>query len=88
MRLHVKRLVEWKGNEKYGCIQFRKIATWYTRALRLPKRVQQKLVMLSDLGEFEEIVAPHAEAGPPEGWSEYDTQQAQVAVPAGPMSHW
>jgi tRNA-dihydrouridine synthase B len=88
MRLHVRRLVEWKGNERYGCIQFRKIATWYTRALKLPKRVQQRLVMLSDLAEFEEIVAPFAESGAPAGWSEWDTQQAQVAVPAGPVSHW
>ena len=57
MRLHLRRLVEWKGNEKYGCVQFRKVATWYTRALRLPKRVQQKLVMLSTLAEFEDVIA-------------------------------
>ncbi len=88
MRLHLRRLVEWKGSEQYGCIQFRKIATWYTRALKLPKRVQQRLVMLANLTEFEEIVAPFADAGPPEGWSEWDTQQAHVAVPAGPISHW
>ena len=88
MRLHLRRLVEWKGNEQYGCIQFRKIATWYTRALRLPRRVQQRLVMLSNLREFEEIIAPYADSAVPEGWSEYDAQQAQVAVPAGPISHW
>jgi nifR3 family TIM-barrel protein len=88
MRLHLRRLVEWKGEEKYGCIHFRKVATWYTRALRLPKRVQQRLVMLSNLREFEDVIAPFAEAGPPDGWSEWDTQQAHVAVPAGPISHW
>ncbi|HJZ58713.1 MAG TPA: tRNA dihydrouridine synthase DusB [Gemmataceae bacterium] len=88
MRLHLRRLVEWKGQEKYGCIQFRKVATWYTRALRLPKRVQQKLVMLSNLREFEEIITPFAEGGSPDGWTEYDAQQAEVAVPAGPISHW
>ena len=88
MRLHLRRLVDWKGDEKYGCVQFRKIVTWYTRALRLPKRVQQKLVMLSNLREFEDVIAPFAEAGPPAGWSEYDAQQADVAVPAGPISHW
>jgi nifR3 family TIM-barrel protein len=88
MRLHVRRLVAWKGNEKYGCIQFRKIATWYTRALRLPKRVQQKLVLLSNLAEFEEIMAPFAEGPVPAGWTEYDAQQAHVAVPDGPIAHW
>jgi nifR3 family TIM-barrel protein len=88
MRLHLRRLVGWKGNEKYGCIQFRKVATWYTRALRLPKRVQQQLVMLANLTQFEEVIAPFAEAGPPPGWTEWDTQHAHVAVPAGPISHW
>jgi nifR3 family TIM-barrel protein len=87
MRLHLRRLVEWKGSEQYGCIQFRKVATWYTRALRLPKRVQQRLVMLSNLREFEDVVAPFAD-DPPPGWTEWDTHQAHVAVPAGPISHW
>jgi nifR3 family TIM-barrel protein len=88
MRLHVRRLVEWKGNERAGCVHFRKIATWYTKALRLPRKVQARLVMLSSLAEFEEIVGPFAEGPAPEGWSEYDAQQAQVAVPAGPIAHW
>ncbi|MDB5308940.1 MAG: dusC 1 [Gemmataceae bacterium] len=88
MRLHLRRLVEWKGDEKYGCVQFRKVATWYTRALRLPKRVQQALVMLSNLRQFEDVIAPFADGGAPADWGEWDTQQAQVAVPAGPISHW
>ena len=88
MRLHLRRLVEWKGNEKYGCVQFRKVATWYTKALKLPKRVQQNFVMLGTLQQFEDAIAPYAEAGPPIGWSDWDTQQAQVAVPAGPIAHW
>jgi tRNA-dihydrouridine synthase B len=87
MRLHLRRLVEWKGSEQYGCIQFRKVATWYTRALRLPKRVQQRLVLLSNLREFEDVVAPFADEPPP-GWTEYDAHSAHVAVPAGPISHW
>ena len=88
MRLHVQRLVEWKGSERNGCVHFRKIATWYTKALRLPKKVQARLTMLSNLAEFEEIIAPFAEGPVPEGWSEYDAQQAHVAVPAGPIAHW
>ncbi len=88
MRLHLRRLVQWKRNEKYGCVQFRKVATWYTRALRLPKHVQQSLVMLGNLQEFEDLIAPFAAEGPPEGWGEYDAQRAEIAVPAGPISHW
>jgi nifR3 family TIM-barrel protein len=88
MRRHVVRLVEWKGSEKYGCVHFRKIATWYTKALRLPKKAQARLVMLSGLAEFDDILAPFAAGPPPTGWTEYDAQQAQVAVPAGPIAHW
>jgi hypothetical protein len=81
-------LVEWKGNERNGCVHFRKVATWYTKALRFPKKVQQRLVMLSNFNEFEEIVTPFAEGPVPAGWSEYDAQQAHIAVPAGPIAHW
>ncbi len=88
MRLHLRRLIEWKGDEKFGCVHFRKVATWYTRALRLPKRVQQTFVMLGSLKQFEDAIAPFAEAGPPPGWSDWDTQHAHVAVPAGPIAHW
>jgi tRNA-dihydrouridine synthase B len=88
MRLHLRRLVEWKGVEKYGCIQFRKVATWYTKALRLPKAVQQRLVMLDKLSEFEALIAPFEDRGPPPGWTEWDVHQSHVAVPAGPVSHW
>src|SRR4051794_14416172 len=88
MRLHLRRLVAWRGGEDRGCVHFRKVATWYTKALRLPKKVQQRLVMLSNLSEFEEIIAPFAEGEAPAGWGEWDAQQAHVAVPAGPISHW
>jgi nifR3 family TIM-barrel protein len=87
MRLHLRRLVSWRGTEDRGCVHFRKVATWYTKALRFPKKVQQRLVMLKNLTEFEEIIAPFAECVP-EGWSDWDTQQAHVAVPAGPIAHW
>ncbi|MCS7021839.1 MAG: tRNA dihydrouridine synthase DusB [Gemmataceae bacterium] len=88
MRLHLRRLVEWKGDEKYGCIQFRKVATWYCKALRLPKKVQQRLVMLSNLREFEEIIGPYVELGPPPGWTEHEAMGTPVPVPAGPISYW
>lgn len=87
LELHVRRLCEWRG-EKFGCISFRKIATWYTRALRAPKRLQQRLVMLESLTQLEGVLRELREQGPPSGWGEWDAQQAEVAVPAGPISHW
>jgi hypothetical protein len=50
--------------------------------------VQARLVMLSNLAEFEDVIAPFADGPAPEGWTEYDAQQAHVAVPAGPIAHW
>ncbi len=88
MRLHLRRLIEWKGSEQYGCIHFRKVASWYCKALRLPKAVRVRLAMLSRLEEFEELIAPYAEQGPPPGWNEQEVQAAAVPVPAGPVSHW
>ncbi|MDY3563237.1 tRNA dihydrouridine synthase DusB [Gemmata sp. JC673] len=88
MRLHLKRLVDWRGSERNGCVHFRKVATWYTKALRFPKKVQQRLVMLSTLAEFEELIAPFSGGHAPDGWTEYDAQQAHIAVPAGPIAHW
>ena len=88
MWLHLRRLVEWRGGEKHGCVQFRKVATWYARALKFPKAVQAELVMLADLRQFEAVIAPFADAGPPPGWTEWDTRAAPVAVPAGPIAHW
>jgi nifR3 family TIM-barrel protein len=88
MRLHLERLIAWRGGEKFGCVMFRKVATWYTKALRLPKKVQQRFVMLNDLREFDDIIAPYLDDGPPPGWGEWDVQQSQVAVPAGPNAHW
>lgn len=88
MRLHLMRLIEWKREEKYGCVQFRKVATWYTKALRLPKKVQQTMVMLGSVKQFDDALAPFVESGPPPGCSEWDAQQAQIAVPSGPIAHW
>jgi tRNA-dihydrouridine synthase B len=88
MRLHLTRLCDWRGGEQPGCVMFRKVAAWYAKALRLPKKVQHRLTMLSSLAEFDEAIAPFAEAGPPEGWTEWDAQAAAVPVPAGPIAHW
>lgn len=88
MRLHLVRLCDWRGGEKPGCVMFRKVAAWYAKALRFPKKTQHRLTMLNSLADFEEAIAPFAEAGPPDGWTEWDAQSAAVPVPAGPIAHW
>lgn len=88
MRLHIQRLCDWRGSESRGCVMFRKVAAWYGSALRFPKKVRVRLTMLKDLAEFDELMAPFREAGPPVGWSEHDVQSASIDVPSGPIAHW
>jgi len=87
MESHFRRLIEWRG-EHLACLQFRKMATWYCKALRTGKAVQQILVLLDSLTRFEEIVSQLRDRGAPEGWSEWDVAEAHVAVPSGPNAHW
>ena len=86
MELHLQRLIEWRG-EHLACLQFRKVATWYCKALRTGKAVQQTLVRLDTRESFQHIVELLREAGPAPGWSDHDTS-SQIPVPAGPIAHW
>ena len=84
---HLGRMIDWRG-EHLACLQFRKNATWYTRALRAGKAIQQVLVMLDTRATFDGIVERLRDQGPPTGWSEWDAGDSQITVPAGPIAHW
>ncbi|HEY8505202.1 MAG TPA: tRNA dihydrouridine synthase DusB [Gemmataceae bacterium] len=86
MRTHMLRLAEWRG-EHFGCLQFRKIGNWYARSLRVGRELQQTLVRLESVAEFEQVVERLREQGPPPGWHPPDPGQS-VPVPAGPIAHW
>ena len=88
MDRHVRRLCEWKGSERWGCVQFRKVAAWYGKALRMPKDDRHRMQMLTSLAEFDAIADRLRENGPPPGWGEWDAHAAHVAVPSGPIAHW
>ena len=87
MRTHLVRLCAWRG-ESLGCAMFRKVASWYTKALRLPKGVQHRFNLLKNIAEFDELLEPFREEGPPPGWTEWDATSAEIAVPVGPNAHW
>lgn len=88
MSLHLRRLCEWRGSESFGCRGFRKVAAWYGKALRISKADKHRLTLLGSLAEFDDIANRLRADGPPAGWGEWDTNDAQVAVPAGPIAHW
>ncbi|MFL5340700.1 MAG: tRNA dihydrouridine synthase DusB [Gemmataceae bacterium] len=87
MATHFRRLVEWRG-EHLGCLQFRKVATWYCRSLRTGKEVQQTLIRLDSVAMFNEVVEGIRAHGEPPDWAERDVGDPQIPVPAGPISHW
>ena len=87
MEMHFQRLIDWRG-EQLASLQFRKMATWYCKALRTGKPIQQILVMLDSLKTFRDVVDRLRDRGPPLAWSEWDSTDAHVAVPAGPIAHW
>jgi nifR3 family TIM-barrel protein len=84
---HFRRLCAWRG-EHFGCLQFRKVATWYCRALRTGREIQQTLVMLDVPATLERLVEQLREQGPPEGWRPPGVAETAIAVPAGPIAHW
>ena len=88
MARHLDRLIEWKQSEKAGCANFRKVAAWYGKALRMTKAEKHKLTMLGSVAEFAEVADRLRADGPPAGWGEWDASAADVAVPAGPNAHW
>jgi len=57
MRLHLRRLVAWKGTEKGGCIHFRKGRDVVHEGPPAAEEGAAELVMLSNLAEFEEVIA-------------------------------
>ncbi len=83
MDRHFHLLVEDRG-ERFACLTFRKITSWYCKVLRPGRDVQQRLVHIERVAEFEDIVEQLRDAGPPRGWQ----VDAEIPVPAGPVSHW
>lgn len=87
MATHLRRLIEWQG-ERWGCMQFRKVCTWYCKSLRAPRAIQQTLVMLDSWQTFEKILSQLRDEGPPESWTANDPLGPKVHVPSGPIAHW
>ncbi len=86
MNRHFRLLVEHRG-ETFGCLTFRKVANWYCRGLKPSHDVQQGLVRVSTVAEFEHLVdvirAQSARRATP--WQE---PKPVIPVPRGPVEHW
>jgi nifR3 family TIM-barrel protein len=87
MQRHFHRLVEQRG-ERFGCLTFRKVANWYCRVLHPGRDLQQRLVRIGSVAEFDEIVAEVRERGRWRPHQDWDDREPIIAVPKGPNERW
>lgn len=85
MESHYHMLVEYRG-EHFGSLTFRKIAGWYCKVLKPGRDIQQQMVYISRVADFDNIITQIRTQGPPRNW--HLNQDAHIPVPAGPISHW
>lgn len=85
MARHYELLVRQRG-ERHASLTFRKCGGWYSRVLKPGKELHRRMMMLECVAQFEEIVGILREKGPPPYWKA--GEMPEIAVPAGPISHW
>jgi tRNA-dihydrouridine synthase B len=87
LQRHFDLLVKDRG-EHFGCLLFRKVANWYCRVLRPGHHIQQRLVRITSVADFREIVT---ELQNRPRWStgqEVEGEQVGIPVPSGPVERW
>jgi tRNA-dihydrouridine synthase B len=85
MARHYRLLVGQRG-ERFASLTFRKVANWYCRVLKPGRAIQQRLMMLERVADFDAIAAYLRDQGPPPNWQQ--GAEPEIAVPKGPMAHW
>lgn len=87
MEQHFHLLTEWR-DERSACLSFRKVANWYCKVLKPGRSVQQQMMMIDRIVQFDELLAAWRDRlrreGPPQDWQPHAT----ISVPAGPIEHW
>ncbi len=86
MARHFRLLVESRG-ERFGCLSFRKVANWYCRVLHPGRDVQQELIRLESVADFERLADEMRRRGLGRGDQGIDDEPV-IAVPKGPIEHW
>jgi nifR3 family TIM-barrel protein len=87
MERHYRLLVEYRG-EHFGSLTFRKVANWYCKVLRPGRAIQQRLVQISHVKDFEEILDEIRQQDRGRAQGEWHVPELAISVPSGPMEHW
>ena len=85
MSRHYHYLVAQRGDH-FASLTFRKFAGWYCKVLKPGRVIQQRLVMLANPAEFDDLVGQMRSNGPPTFW--HAAHLPEIAVPKGPIAHW
>jgi nifR3 family TIM-barrel protein len=85
---HFGLLTELRG-ERFGCLQFRKIANWYCKVLRPGRVVQQQMVRIERIADFLAIVEQlQAMRQDLEDNRFRQLREPLIPVPSGPIERW
>jgi nifR3 family TIM-barrel protein len=85
MERHFLLLLADRG-ERFGCLQFRKVANWYCKALRPGREIQQQLVRIGSAAEFAGIIERLRERA---AYAQpVADEELTVPVPRGPVERW
>ena len=87
MDRHFHLLLDNRG-ERFACLTFRKVANWYSRALHTGREIQQRLVRIETVKEFEGIVAQLGDRAGNHDQGDWMNGVSPVHVPSGPIAHW
>ena len=56
MRRHAELLVEWLGEERDGCVDFRKHVAWYLKGFPVGSELRRALAMIDTLAELDDLL--------------------------------
>jgi nifR3 family TIM-barrel protein len=85
MAEHFHGLVDRRG-ERVACLQFRKLVKWYSYSIRPPKELSHRLINLSSVQLFDDVVNSIRDAGPISPVPGH--LEPRVPVPSGAIDKW
>jgi len=87
MSRHFHLLVEHRG-ERFACLSFRKVANWYCRVLHPGRAIQQQLIMLESVAQFDSLAEQIRDLLLTRLGQDWPEPELAIKVPSGPIEHW